>query len=350
MAQVSFNIVTWNGARYLPELFDSLKAQTQSGVIVRVIDNASDDETREVVQSRGDITMVRNAKNLGFAPAHNQGIRLAIDKWEGADLDQCFVIVANQDLVLTPTCIEELTKALEAHPEAGSAQGKILRAYVEHPEDEYLTQTICADRIDSTGLLPSRSHLFSDRGEGEMDTGQYDEAGEVFGPTGALAIYRASALLSVRFEDEFFDGDYFMYREDVDLAWRLRRAGWKSRYVPTAVAYHHRGLAAAERAGLRERIRNRRQKRPILAALSTRNQILMLLKELGVVEAVVFSPWVIWRLSLYLGYACLFEWHVLRVLFRSVRLLPRLWKKRRMIASQTTVSLSERLGWFFGRL
>ncbi len=344
--RVSFNLVTWNGARYLPDLFASLENRTLKDIAIRIVDNASDDETLSLLRRLPNATVIRNARNLGFAAAHNQGIRLSLDKWAGEDLSRCYVIVANQDVVLTSECLERLVLALKADPKAGSAQGKILRAFLEHPEDDYLAQTICADRVDSTGLQSSRSHRFTDRGAGELDEGQYDEPGEIFGPTGALAVYRASALESVRFEDEFFDGDFFMYREDVDLAWRLRRAGWKSLYVPSAVAYHHRGLAGSERPGIFERIRNRRNKRPFLSMLSTRNHQLTLIKNLSLFQAIFRSPWIGFVEGRQLLYSLFFEPAVLRGLVSGIRLWPRMFAKRRAIMKTSSVPWRGRSQWF----
>lgn len=346
MAKVSFNIVTWNGARYLPELFSSLGEQTFEPLSVRVIDNASDDETVDLLRTYPNTTLIRNARNLGFASGHNQGFRLAIDKWEGEDLDHCYVIVANQDLVLTPTFVEKIVEVMEDHPGVGSAQGKLLRAFVEHPEDDYLAQTICADRIDSTGLRGSRGRRFSDRGAGQMDTGQYEEEEDIFGPTGALAIYRASALQAVRYKDEFYDGDFFMYREDIDLAWRLRLLGWKSLYAPSAVAYHHRGLFGAERPGLLERIRNRQGKRPILSMLSTRNQWLMVIKNEMVWNVLLASPWIIFVELRQVIYSLLFEPRVLRKALMGLRLIPRMWRKRQVTMKARQAKAKDLRKWF----
>jgi len=330
----------------LPDLFASLENRTLKDMAIRIVDNASDDGTMDLLRHLPNATVIRNARNLGFAAAHNQAIRLSLDKWAGEDLSRCYVIVANQDVVLTPECLERLALSLEADCSAGSAQGKILRAFLEHPEDDYLAQTICADRVDSTGLRPSRSRRFTDRGAGELDDGQYDEPGEIFGPTGALAVYRASALESVRFEDEFFDGNFFMYREDVDLAWRLRRAGWKSLYVPSAVAYHHRGLAGSERPGIFERISNRRKKRPFLSMLSTRNHHLTLIKNLGVLEAVFWGPWIGFVEGRQMLYALFFEPTVLRGLVSGIRLWPRMLAKRRAAVKASSVGWRERSKWF----
>lgn len=346
MARVSFNIVTYNGARYLPELFLSLEKQTYQDTSVRIIDNASDDGTMEILRQYPNFTVVRNSRNLGFASAHNQGMRLAIDKWVGEDLGKRYVVIANQDIVLTPNSIAELVRAMDENQTAGSAQGKIMRAFIEHPEDDYLTETVCADIIDSTGILATRGRVFSDRGAGCMDGEKYGQQTEIFGVTGALAIYRASALEAVRFKDEFFDSDFFMYREDIDLAWRLRWAGWTSIYVPTSISYHHRSLAGSEKPGIFERIKNRRGKRPILAMLSTRNRILMIWKNESVVNFLLASPWIFFVGLRQFIYSLFFEPHVLLKSFGCVKLLPRTWRKRRMVFKKKASSSKKIRKWF----
>jgi len=60
------------------------------------------------------------------------------------------------------------------------------------------------------------------------------------GPSGAAGFYRREALETAKISTGYFDADFFLYREDADLAWRLRNLGWRSLYVPTAVAHHRR--------------------------------------------------------------------------------------------------------------
>lgn len=344
---VSFHLVTHNGERYLPDLFASLRNQTWSDFTLRMIDNASDDGTQELMRGMLGATAIHNTRNLGFSPAHNQAMRLAFDKCKEVDPMHAYVIVANQDLVLAPECVAKLVEAMEAYPEAGSAQGKILRAYIEHPNDDYLAETICADRIDSTGLRAHRNRRFTDRGAGEMDEGQYDVAEEIFGATGALAIYRVSALLSVQYEDEVFDRDFFMYKEDVDLAWRLQSAGWTSRYVPESVAYHHRGLFGRERPTIRERIQARREKPRRLSMFSTRNQYLTLLKNETFFGFLFSSPFLLWSEGKQLLYSLMAEPHVIKGLLQGFRLIPRMWKKRRFIKRARVVRPRMVRRWFY---
>jgi GT2 family glycosyltransferase len=92
-------------------------------------------------------------------------------------------------------------------------------------------------RINSTAICFSRSGAAWDRGEYEMDTGQYDATEEVFGACAGAALFRRSMLDEIG----LFDEDFFLFMEDVDLAFRARLAGWKCMYVPTAKVVHVRG-------------------------------------------------------------------------------------------------------------
>jgi GT2 family glycosyltransferase len=95
-------------------------------------------------------------------------------------------------------------------------------------------------RINSTGICISRSGAAWDRGMFEQDLGQYDIREEVFGPCAGAALYRKVMLEEIG----LFDEDFFLYMEDVDLAFRGRLAGWKCVYVPEAVVYHYHGGTA----------------------------------------------------------------------------------------------------------
>jgi GT2 family glycosyltransferase len=121
--------------------------------------------------------------------------------------------------------------------------------------------------IDTTGIAITREHRFIDRGQGDIDHGQFDQEEEIFGASGAAAIYRLSAIDDVAFinEDkkkEYFDELMFMYKEDVDLAYRLQWAGYKCIYIPTAVVYHDRSVEARGRGFfniIRSRIGRKKQ-------------------------------------------------------------------------------------------
>jgi cellulose synthase/poly-beta-1,6-N-acetylglucosamine synthase-like glycosyltransferase len=122
---------------------------------------------------------------------------------------------------------------MDAAPEAGSASGRILRG-----EGGALSPS---GVVDSTGIVFSASGRHFDRDSGEPDTPAVaGRAGPIAGVTGAAGFYRRAALDSVRISTGWFDEDFFLYREDADLALRLRAAGWRCLYVPEAAAWHRR--------------------------------------------------------------------------------------------------------------
>src|SRR5262249_9145749 len=127
-----------------------------------------------------------------------------------------------------------------ARPDAASASGKLLR--------------MDGKTIDSTGIIMLREQRHLDRGAGQLDVRQYQRPEEIFGPSGAAAMYRRAALDDVAFQGQYCDEDFFAYREDADLAWRCRLLGWSSIYVPTAVARHARRVTPERRAQLPKEI------------------------------------------------------------------------------------------------
>src|SRR5690606_29109153 len=88
--------------------------------------------------------------------------------------------------------------------------------------------------LDTTGHVAFRTRLFRNRGEGQPDDGAYDRPDEVFGVSGALALYRLAALDDVALDGQVYDEDLFAYWEDVDLDWRLQLRGWQAWYEPGA--------------------------------------------------------------------------------------------------------------------
>ncbi len=333
--------------RFLPDLFKSLSEQTYQDFSVLVIDNGSSDGVETFIREQyPQTTILRNARNLGFSGAHNQGIRYALEHWAEEEYSDRFILVTNPDLILTPTCLEELMKTASAHPGVGAFGPKLRRAFGEHVEDEALQETIKSDLIDTTGLRARKSRTFADRGAGEMDLGQYDEQCEVFGISGALALYRASALQDVRFEDEFFDHDFFAYKEDVDLAWRMQHAGWDARFVPEALAFHYRGMYGPEKMGWFDRMKHRRTKSKTRSYYSNRNHWLLLVKNMRFVNALLAMPRV---LPLELGrflYTLILETQNVRSFFHAIRLFPRMLKKRSWTMSNRKRSAKEIRKWF----
>ncbi|MBI4426433.1 MAG: glycosyltransferase family 2 protein [Candidatus Kerfeldbacteria bacterium] len=325
---VSVHLVTWNNRTFIPTLRRSLEAQTRKPDRIIVVDNASTDGTLELLDTWPGIDVLRHTRNLGFARAHNQAIRLS-----KADA----VVVLNPDVLLEPTCLEVLTQALDTTPQVASVCPKLLRFSLTADD---LREPVYSDTIDAAGMLLRRSRQVLNRGEGSSDRGQFDQARDVFGAPGVLALYRRTVLDDVAVNGEYFDEDFFAYKEDVDLAWRCQLAGWRCRYVPAARAYHYRTLSH-HRDRLAALVETRGRRSRMLRVLSYRNHLLMLLKN----ETVgTFLPHG-FSITLYelqkLGYALLREWSTLTALPSLFRLLPRMLQKRRLIQRRRRRSTRE---------
>ncbi len=252
--------------------------------------------------------------NTGFSAAHN----LAILRSRAP-----FYLALNPDVFLFPDFVEHLVDAMDGDSQVGSASGKLLLAG---------DQT----RIDSTGiyLVPAQRHF--DRGQGEADVGQYDTPDFVFGASAAAALYRRAMLEDVAVEGEVFDEDFFAYREDADLAWRAQLFGWRARYVPAARALHQRRVRPDARAETPAAI-NR---------MSVRNRFLLRIKNQPFRQFVRFAGPGVWRDIQVLGYALLAEHSSLPAFLDVLRLLPRMWRKRRMILARRRVSVRDMDRWF----
>lgn len=341
MNQVFAHILVWNDRRYLSDLLASLTAQTHPNLTVRILDNGSTDGSLDYLKERVPHAVVgRNVKNLGFAEGHNQLIRFTLGHLEQS-AEEPFILVMNSDMILKESLVAELVRALASNPELGAVQPKLYRAFGEHVGDETLEETSQSDILDTTGLLVRPGWRMVDRGAGELDKGQYDQALDLFGPTGTMALFRVSALREVMEGDDFYDGDFFAYREDCDLAWRFRRLGWKTHFVPTAVAWHYRGMYGAQKQSWWQRLKNRRSQRPFFAALSTRNQLFVLLKNLTILGFVLALPWIIVHELGRAIYGFVFEKETRKRLLTMWPLVPKMLRKRKSILGAAKVAEGE---------
>jgi len=313
MVKVAVNIVTFNSAGDIVKCLESLGRQTFRNFRVHVLDNASSDNT--IAELRGfPVDLMTSKVNSGFAKAHNDLMRAHPAE---------YVLVLNPDAILEPEFIERLLSALEARPDAASATGKLLR--------------MDGKTLDSAGIVMLRSQRHLDRGADAPDTGQYDKPEDVFGPSGAAALYRVKALHDVAIDGQFFDEDFFAYREDADLAWRCRLMGWTSIYVPSAVALHRRRVTPERRSQLSALINYH----------SVKNRFLLRINNMTWSLYVRDFVYISLRDAAVVGYVLAWEWTSIGALGYVIRHLPRLWKKRRAVQSRKRISGPELDRWFY---
>lgn len=329
------------------EALSSLRSQTYKDMSVLVVDNASVDGTMDYVRKEfPEVHVLRNFKNLGFAKAHNQAIEFTEHRASSRGDDETAILVMNPDIVLEPNCVSELVSALGRHDKAGSVGGKLLKIIKVENVDSGFRDSSKTDIIDSVGIKVFKSRRFSDRGAGEADSGQYGREEEVFGISGALVLYRLRALHDVSSKNGFFDEVFFAYKEDADLAWRLRRAGWSAWYAPKAVAYHYRGAAATEKRTLSLALRERIAKSPAVNKLSARNHFWTIWKNDSFANMFLHLPYILPYEIGKMAYFAVREPKTFVSALSAVKRLPSILLLRLSGKERVRVSAGEMRKWF----
>ena len=213
MERASVVIVNWNGREYLDRCLSSVLAQTYPHFEVILVDNGSTDGSAEYVSAAfPEVLSIRNQENLGFAAGNNVGIKASRGK---------FLATLNNDTEVDPLWLEELVTAMGSLPRVGMCASKMLLYHQPHI-------------IDSTGIDINAAAIAWDREGGKLDREEELRPVEIFGACAGAALYHREMLDEIG----LFDEDYFIYLEDVDLAWRAQLRGWRCLYVPTAKVKH----------------------------------------------------------------------------------------------------------------
>jgi len=318
---VSVTIVTYNSGRYIKRCLESVLAQKGPQFEVIVVDNNSTDGTRDILEQYEDrCTIIYNDRNAGFAAAQNQAIRLARGNW---------VLTLNPDVLLMPYFIQALLEAGRLDNRIGTVCGKLLVMSPDFNID-------AKPRVDSTGIYftPYLRHL--DRGSRQIDNGHYLKREYVFGATAAAALYRREMIDDISIDGEFFDSDFFVYREDADVAWRAQLMGWRCLYTPYARGYHVRAVLPGNRRALPKEINMH----------SVKNRFLMRIKNItGDLYRRYWLP-ITFRDLVVVGCCLLYEHYSLKAFWHVLRSWPRLLSKRRWIMARKRVSDDYMAAWF----
>lgn len=223
MDNLIISIVTWNSAHSIKACVQSVLDQSYSTFKLYIIDNASTDNTWEVLQGFNDarITKIKFETNKGFCGGHNHVLQ---------NTKSNFVLLVNPDIILSTDYIEKALNTMNADDKTGTVCGLLLQKPLSDPD--------CV--IDSAGLtlLPSRIMSLHYHGKNPKEIKLEKE--EVFGADGALPLYRRKMIDDISINGQFFDERFFAHKEDWDVSWRAHIYGWKTIFDPACVAIHPR--------------------------------------------------------------------------------------------------------------
>jgi GT2 family glycosyltransferase len=306
---LTIQVVGWNSARTLPAAVRALQTIPSDLVVIRYIDNASTDESVGIVRSalpQADIIKLSN--NQGFAGAHNVGFKKCTTP---------FILTHDPDIELNWAGVEQLL-SLFANSKLGAVQGLLHRF-----------GSADAPVIDSAGITFSLSFNGLERGSNQPDHHQYDTKVDIRAVTGACGLYRVAAVQGVAHQaNEFFDADFFAYKEDVDLGWRLTRGGWTVQYAPITMGIHNRtlGRRGLFNWGLQPKRIAKRLRSP-RTRYSFRNWIWLIAKHATWWQLLWHSPFILGRLLVWAVLSCLYV-PFFKVWAETIHGLPRMLAKR----------------------
>jgi GT2 family glycosyltransferase len=297
--RVAVIIPNYNGEKLLPACLDSLSGQSYQDFTTIVVDNGSTDGSVRLLEERyPSVKVIRLPGNLGFAAGVNAGIRESVGE---------LVALLNNDTETHPDWLAELVKTIDERRDISFCASKML---------DFKNRSI----VDSAGNCYALNGRSIPRGFLDLDRGQYDEEGEVFGACAGAALYRRSLFEEIG----LFDERFLSYKEDVDLDFRAHLRGLRCLYVPRAICYHIGGATTG------------RRKSNLAVRLSTRNSIITFVKNMPARFLPAALPLMLLDIIFQLGYQILKGRQavpLMRGLLAAISSLPYALGERRRIQS-----------------
>lgn len=331
MPRITINIVTHNSADTIDACLQGVTRQHYRDYQVTVFDNASTDDSLARVRAweSPTVRVVANEQNTYFARAHN---------WAIDHSDSEFVLTLNPDVMMYPDYFTQVIAAFDRSSQIGSVNGKLLLVDQEELSPELLrSPPNPLALIDGAGLTMRRSRRPYLRGNRQLTRTHCLQPHYIFGVDAACGAYRRSMLEDIAIDGEYFDNDFVIYREDVDLAWRAQLSGWDSYYTPDAVAYHVRGFQLG---------RGRGRMAPALKRHSVKNGWLLSIKNDSVWSMLRCVPWILpYQLKILAGILTV-EHGSLGAVGDVIKLLPTMRRKRRIIHARRRRTEREMREWF----
>jgi len=253
---VAVVILNWNGKNFLEKFLPSVIASDYDNLSIIVADNGSTDDSVSFLRNNFPfVKIIYNTANEGFAKGYNTALQNVLAE---------YYVLLNSDVEVTKGWIQPIVWKMESDKTVSACQPKIL-SYNEKSRFEYAGAS--GGWIDKFGYPFNRGRIFDFC---ETDEGQYNDIAEIFWASGAAFFVRSNIF----HELNGFDESFFAHQEEIDLCWRMQRAGYKIFVVPSSVVYHVGGGTLP--AGNERKI-----------FLNFRNNLAMLAKNLTVSEKIL---------------------------------------------------------------
>jgi len=320
--KIAIVILNWNGEKLLEKFIPSIvKYSNLSNVEIVIADNNSTDDSVAFIEKNfPQITIVKNAKNGGYAKGYNDAL-----KHVSADI----YALVNSDIEVTSGWLNTIISTFKNEPETAIIQPKILD-YKDKSKFEYAGAA--GGFIDKFGYPYCRGRIFNNL---ETDKLQYNDSTEIFWASGACFFIRASIFNQLN----GFDENYFAHQEEIDLCWRTKNLQKNIKYVGTSTVFHIGGATLKEAS-------------PRKTFLNFRNSLFTLVKNLPTNKLIpiIFSRLVLDGIAALKFIVELRPKHTLAILMAHVSFyyyLPTMLKKRKRYSQNNNYYTIKTIVWSY---
>ncbi len=225
MKKLTISIVNYNGGDYLIECLNSLyKVREELEFDVHIVDNGSTDGSIGEAQKKfPQFNYIENQENLGFGKAHNLVLKKAKTP---------YVLILNPDSEVPPGTLSYMLDFMEKNPDVGASSSRV--------EKSDGTLDIASHRGFPTPWASFLYFFLKNDRLYHLTNRDMTKTHEVDAVVGAFMLMRKSVLETVG----YFDEDYFLYGEDIDLCFRIKQKGFKIMYVPQVKILHVKGVSS----------------------------------------------------------------------------------------------------------
>ena len=297
---VSIVSVNYNGSEDTCELIESLTRITYPNIEIIIIDNASPADDPKIIKQRfPSVILYESIINYGFAGGNNQGIMRARGE---------YVLLLNNDTLVDKGFLEPLVEKLESDKTIGAVSSK-LRFYYDRSIIQYAGYTPINHRTMRNFAIGYR----------EKDKGQYDRDAETAYAHGAAMMVPMRVIKEIGLMSYIF----FLYYEEADWSYRIKRAGYKIYYVHNSLVYHKESISVGKLSPMKIYYQNRNRIVFMRRNVFGRDFIIGMLYQLAVAIPKNAMKYLLkGRFALFYAYVRAIGWHLKRSLSTNIHNNP----------------------------